>query len=115
MRIAVAGFMHESNTFNPLAEPFVIGAASGAALGATLVIVSGYQGPAFVSPVPFGAFVGAIAAAMLTYSLSAMASSESVVGLLLTGVAVGTLLNAIVWVLMTWNDQELARIVAWLM
>lgn len=115
--LAAAGVAYQGLFRNPLAEPFVIGAASGAALGATLVIVSGWQGPApaFVSPVPLGAFAGALAAVMLTYGLSALVSSESVVGLLLTGVAVGTLLNAAVWVLMTWNDQDLARIVAWLM
>jgi iron complex transport system permease protein len=81
------------------------------------VIVSGWQGPApqFVSPVPVGAFAGAVAAAGLTYGLSAAVRSDSAVGLLLTGVAVGTLLNAAVWVLMTRNDHDLARIVAWLM
>jgi iron complex transport system permease protein len=115
--LAAAGTAYQGLFRNPLAEPFVVGAASGAALGATLVIVSGWQGPLphLVSPVPFGAFAGAVAAALLTYGLSALAQSESVVGLLLTGVAVGTLLNAAVWVLMTWNDQDLARIVAWLM
>jgi iron complex transport system permease protein len=115
--LAAAGAAYQGLFRNPLAEPFVIGAASGAALGATFAIVTGWQGPApqLVSPVPVGAFVGAVAAAGLTYGLYALVRSESVIGLLLTGVAVGTLLNALLWVLMTWNDQDLARIVNWLM
>ena len=115
--LAAAGTAYQGLFRNPLAEPFVVGAASGAALGATLAIVTGWQGPVpeLLSPVPFGAFVGAVISATLTYGLSAVVRSESVVGLLLTGIAVATLLNAAVWVLMTWNDQDLARIVAWLM
>jgi iron complex transport system permease protein len=115
--LAAAGTAYQGLFRNPLAEPFVIGTASGAALGATAVIVTGWQGPAahLVSPVPLGAFAGALAAALLTYLLSATVRSESVVGLLLTGVAVSTLLNAVVWVLMTWDDQNLSQIIAWLM
>jgi iron complex transport system permease protein len=117
--LAAAGVAYQGLFRNPLAEPFIIGAASGAALGATLVIVSGWQGPApsIISPVSLGAFLGALGAAMLTYGLASAVGVESIVGLLLTGVAVGTLLNAVLWVLMTWHDQELAltRIIFWLM
>lgn len=115
--LASAGVAYQGLFHNPLAEPFVIGAASGAALGATVVIVSGWQGPApaVISPVPLGAFVGAMLAALLTFALSGLGHNDSLAGLLLTGVAVGTLLHACVWVLMSRNDQELSRIVAWLM
>ena len=115
--LAAAGAAYQGLFRNPLAEPFVVGAASGAALGATLAIVTGWAGPApqLVSPVPVAALAGAVGAAALTYGLSAAVRAESVVGLLLTGVAVGTLLNAAVWVVMSWNDHDLARIIAWLM
>jgi iron complex transport system permease protein len=115
--LAAAGAAYQGLFRNPLAEPFVIGTASGAALGAAIVISLGWEGPgpAWLSPVPFGAFAGALLAAAVTYLLAASSESDSVVGLLLTGVAVGTLLNAALWVLLTWNDQDLARIVAWLM
>jgi iron complex transport system permease protein len=113
--LAAAGTAYQGLFRNPLAEPFIIGTASGAALGATVVIVSGWQGPGWFSPVPLGAFAGALAAAILTYLLSASVGSDSLVGLLLTGVAVGTLLNSVVWVLMVRNDQDLGRIIAWLM
>lgn len=115
--LAAAGAAYQGLFRNPLAEPFVIGTASGAALGAAAVISLGWEGwtPAWLSPVPFGAFAGALSAAAVTYLLAASSGSDSVVGLLLTGVAVATLLNAALWVLLTWNDQDLARIVAWLM
>ncbi|QEL13398.1 FecCD family ABC transporter permease [Limnoglobus roseus] len=115
--LATAGTAYQGLFRNPLAEPFVIGVASGAALGATAVILSGWQTLVFgfLSPIPVGAFVGAMGAAFLTYSFAAAVRSESVAGLMLTGVAVSTLLNAAVWLLMAWNDQELARTVNWLM
>lgn len=115
--LASAGAAYQGLFRNPLAEPFVIGSASGAALGATMVIVSGWDVRAmtFVNPVGLGAFVGALTATALTYLLSSLVRSDSAVGLLLTGVAVGTLLNAVLWVLMTRNEQDLGRIVSWLM
>jgi iron complex transport system permease protein len=115
--LAAAGSAYQGLFRNPLAEPFVIGAASGAALGATTVIVTGWGNSAtlLINPVGLGAFAGALAATALTYLLSTLVRSESAVGLLLTGVAVGTLLNAVLWVLMTRNEQDLGRIVSWLM
>jgi iron complex transport system permease protein len=115
--LGAAGAAYQGLFRNPLADPFVIGASSGAALGATVVIVSGWQGMGALplSPVPFGAFVGALTAATLTWLLSSLVQTESVVGLLLTGVAVGTLCNAAVWLLMTWRERELIQIVSWLM
>jgi iron complex transport system permease protein len=115
--LAAAGAAYQGLFRNPLGDPFVIGASSGAALGVTAMIVSGWQGPAahLVSPEPFGAFVGALTAASLTWLLSSLLRTESVVGLLLTGVAVGTLCNNAVWLIWTWREQELIQIVGWLM
>ena len=115
--LAAAGAGYQGLFRNPLAEPYVVGAASGAALGATMTIVSGWQGPmpGMLNAVALGAFIGAVAAAGATYGLSTLVRSDSIAGLLLTGVAVSTLLNASVWLVMTWNDQDLARIVTWLM
>lgn len=109
--LAVAGSAYQGVFRNPLAEPFVVGAASGAALGVTLAIVKGWT----FLPIPLAAFVGAIGAVAVTFACNAAVRTESTAGLLLTGVAVGTLLNAAVWVLLSWNDRELARIVGWLM
>lgn len=108
--LAVAGCAYQGLFRNPLAEPYIIGTASGAALGVTLVIVCQWT-----AAVPLGAFCGAILAAGLTVGLSTTVRVQSLVGLLLTGVAVGTMLNATVWVLMVWNDQDLGRIIAWLL
>jgi iron complex transport system permease protein len=109
-KLAVAGSAYQGLFRNPLAEPYIIGTASGAALGVTLVIVCQWT-----AAVPLGAFCGALVAAGLTYGLSTVVRVQSLVGLLLTGVAVGTMLNATVWVLMVWNDQDLGRIIAWLL
>ncbi len=109
--LSASGAAYQGLFRNPLAEPFVIGSASGAALGATLAIVNNWS----YVPVTLAAFLGAVGAVAITYTCDTVVRSESSAGLLLTGVAVGTLLNALVWVLMTWNDRELARIIGWLM
>jgi iron complex transport system permease protein len=115
--LAAGGAAYQGLFRNPLAEPFVVGSASGAALGATLVIVfgGGAESAGLFNPVGLGAFAGAVAAAALTYALAATVRTDPVAGLLLTGVAVGTLLNAAVWVVLSWRDHDLARVVSWLM
>jgi iron complex transport system permease protein len=114
--LGAAGAAYQGLFRNPLADPFVVGASSGAALGATLAIVTGWGGlAAGLSPVPLGAFLGALAAAALVYTGASGWADSPLAGLLLAGAAVNSILGAVVWLVMAWDDQDLARIVAWLM
>ena len=116
LALGAAGAAYQGLFRNPLADPFVIGASSGSALGATLVIVLGGTGGAFgFAAVPLGAFVGAIGAAAVVYAATAWWGRLPLVGLLLAGSAVSSCLGALVWLLMVLHDEDLARIVAWLM
>jgi iron complex transport system permease protein len=100
---------------NPLADPFVIGASSGAALGATLAIVSGNLAGGWPTlSVPLGAFLGAILAVLLVYTVSA-SGERSPLGLLLAGAALSTMLSALVSLLMLLNNRALPEIFAWLL
>lgn len=113
--LGAAGAAYQALFRNPLADPFVVGASSGAAFGAALVIVTGWAGPASaIGPASFGAFLGALGAVGLVY-LVATAGDVPPVNLLLAGAAVSTMLGGLVWLVMALADQDLHRIVGWMM
>jgi iron complex transport system permease protein len=116
LALGAAGAAYQGLFRNPLADPFVIGASSGSALGATIVIVAGGStGTLGFGAVPIGGFLGAVGAAGLVYVSTAWWGRMPLVGLLLAGSAVSSFLGALVWLLMVLHDEDLARIVAWLM
>ncbi len=93
--LAVAGAMFQGLLRNPLADPYVLGTASGAALGAAVAVLIPIREVIF----EFGllhllAFAGALGSVWLVYSLSRTAPLAPLTGLLLTGYAVGSLLAA---------------------
>ncbi len=107
--LSVSGAAYQALFRNPLADPFIIGASGGAALGATLAIILGL--PAVM---PAG-FLGALAAVALVYTLAQTGGRSSAVDLLLAGAALSTLLSAAVSLLMFLNDRNLHEVFAWLM
>jgi iron complex transport system permease protein len=93
--LAIAGVTFQGLLRNPLADPYVLGTASGAALGAAIALVI----PVRIAIVGLGlvnglAFVGALVAIALVWRLARVSSVGSLTGLLLTGYAVGSLLAA---------------------
>jgi iron complex transport system permease protein len=95
--LAFAGASYQGVFRNPLANPYLLGVASGASLGAALVIVSplGSGGYGF-GPLPLAAFAGGGVAMLLVYGASRSAGgSPSPTTLILAGVALSSLLSAI--------------------
>jgi iron complex transport system permease protein len=93
--LAVAGVTFQGLLRNPLADPYVLGTASGAALGAAIAVLI----PVHVVVLQFGllhglAFVGALLAIYAVYKLSRLGGTSPMTSLLLTGYAVGSLLAA---------------------
>ncbi len=93
--LAVAGATFQGLLRNPLADPYVLGTASGAALGAALALLI----PVRALVLGFGlvqlfAFVGALAAITTVYKLSRVSGLAPLTSLLLTGYAVASLLSA---------------------
>src|SRR5207302_4414329 len=81
---------------NPLADPYLLGVAAGAGLGATLAIVAGLSAAGAFSPVPVAAFVGTLGAVAITYHVGATGDrSRSPASLILAGVAIASLLTAV--------------------
>jgi iron complex transport system permease protein len=108
--LASAGAAFQGLFRNPLADPYIVGASGGAALGATLAVV-------FDRAVPIGmaGFLGALAAVMVVYAIAEASNFGSVVSLLLAGAAMSTMLSAIVSLLLILSDEVLHEIFAWLM
>ncbi len=99
---------------NPLADPSVVGASSGAALGATLALVLGGSNTTVV-PLSLAGFIGALAAVALVYAFAEVSGFGSIAALLLAGAAVGTMLSAVSSLLLLVNDQALPQIFGWLL
>jgi len=93
--LAVAGATFQGLLRNPLADPYVLGTASGAALGAAIAVLI----PVRLVILEFGlvqgfAFIGALGAITAVYKLSRIGGLSPLTSLLLTGYAVGSLLAA---------------------
>ena len=93
--LSVAGTAFQGLLRNPLADPYVLGTASGAALGAAIAVVI----PVRMLVLEFGllhglAFAGALLAVWTVYRLSRASPLAPLTGLVLTGYAVGSLLAA---------------------
>lgn len=101
---------------NPLADPYLIGAASGAGLGAVLAMVLREQGLiTWLGSVPAAAFIGALATVGIVYLLAYGRSQASTIPLILAGVAISSFATALTSFLMLRSKGELYRAVAWLM
>jgi iron complex transport system permease protein len=101
---------------NPLADPYLIGIASGAGLGAVLVMA--WQWPTTLlglAAVPASAFVGALLTVALVYQLARIGKATPVTTLILAGVAVSAFASAVMAFLMLRSQGELRRAMAWLM
>lgn len=106
--LAAAGAVFQALLRNPLADPYVLGVSSGAALGAVGVMVAG--GGAFAAGVEAGALAGAAAAMVIVLRVALVAGRAlDARVLLLAGVVVGAFFNAVILLLLTTVDAETFR------
>ncbi|MCU0703779.1 MAG: iron ABC transporter permease [Fimbriiglobus sp.] len=113
--LGAAGAAYQAVFRNPLADPFVIGSASGGAAGAVAVIVSGWAGVSeAIGATATGAFAGSVFAVLLVY-LIAGAGRGPAESLLLAGATVSTLLGAVVWLLLAFARDRLPSVMWWVM
>lgn len=111
--LAMSGAAYQGVFRNPLADPYLLGVAAGAGLGATLAIAIGGAGSALL---PVAAFVGAIAAAAITYAIGAASSrTSSVASLILSGVAVAAFLTAAQTYVQQRNSETLREVYSWIL
>lgn len=111
--LASAGAGYQAVFRNPLAEPYMLGVAAGAGLGATAEIV--YGPPGARTLLVGAAFLGALLAVAVAYALGRSLSGRDVSTLILTGIAVSLFLTAVQTFLLQQHTQSAAAVYAWLL
>ncbi len=114
--LASAGAAYQGVFRNPLADPYLLGVAAGAGLGATVAILLRAKGFASV-PLPPLAFAGAVVGVALSYGLSRTRGRErrSATTLVLAGVAVASFLTAVQTFLQLTNVTTLREVYSWIL
>lgn len=114
--LSVVGTSFQSIFKNPMADPYVLGISSGAALGATITIILGLDANLFgMSLMTGNAFLGAILTTLLVYNIARVGNKVPTITLLLSGIAISYLLSAIISILMIFHRDSIERIVMWTM
>ena len=113
--LAYAGAGYQGVFRNPLAGPFLLGVASGAALGASIAIVSPLQTGAYgLGWVPVFAFVGAAITVVIVYLLARSGSAVDNTTLILGGVALAAIFSAVTSFLLLTGGEDTRPIFSFL-
>jgi iron complex transport system permease protein len=112
--LAAGGTSYQGVLRNSLADPYLLGVAAGAGLGATIAIVAGADGSLLL---PAAAFAGAVLAVALTYAVAAAGGDgrSSGYAIILAGVAVAAMLTAVQTYLQQQHTQEIRQIYNWIL
>src|SRR5512146_2315103 len=114
--LAGSGAGYQGLFRNPLADPFLIGVASGAGVGA--VIAMSIRWPADLLGlyvIPAAAFAGALVTVLIVYSLARYGKSLPTTTLILAGVAISSFATSLTSFLMLRSNEELRRATGWLL
>jgi len=109
--LAVAGASYQGVFRNALADPYLLGVAAGAGLGATIAFSVTQQSTLLA---PF-AFVGGLGAVVVTYALGRSVGGRSATSLILSGVAVAAFATAVQTYLLQQNVETLREVYSWIL
>ena len=110
--LAGAGGAYQGVFRNPLADPYLLGVAAGAGLGATIAIVSGLP---TASIAPF-AFIGGLAAVVTAYALALLGGTHRTgATLILSGVAVAAFFTAMQTYVQQQNADTIRQVFSWIL
>ena len=110
--LATSGAVYQSVFRNPLADPYLLGAASGAGLGATIAITNG--GGNLHALLPIFAFLGGVLAVAATFMVAGRLFADPST-LLLAGIAVGSFATAFQTYLQQRNSAALRPVYSWIL
>jgi cobalamin transport system permease protein len=115
--LAMAGASYQGVFRNPLADPYLLGVAAGAGLGATLGVAYVPRPVAWpVDPVPLAAFGGALVAVAATYALGRSGTrNRNTATLILAGVAVAAFFTAVQTYVQQQHADTLRQVYAWVL
>jgi len=115
--LAIAGAAYQGVFRNPLADPYLLGAAAGANLGATVAIVLAPGVSVIgINLVPMAAFVGAGTAVAGAYVLGRTVSGlRSATGLILAGIAIAAFFNSIETYVQQTHSESIRQAYSWIL
>jgi len=114
--LAVAGSAYQGVFRNPLADPYLLGVAAGAGLGATLAIAYASAGGRSGELLPLAAFAGAVGAVACAYVLGrSVAGGRTSGALILAGVTVAAFATAVQTFVQQERSDTLREVYAWLL
>ena len=101
---------------NPLADPFLIGVASGAGLGAVIAMSIKWPYTFWgLMAVPMAAFAAALLTVLIVYSLARLGRTVPTTNLILAGVAFSSFATSLTSFLMLRSTSEVRRALGWLL
>jgi iron complex transport system permease protein len=114
--LALAGASYQGVFRNPLADPYLLGIAAGAGLGATIAIVYGHGAVSSYDLIPLVAFTGGMLAVAATYALGNSAGAgRTATTLILAGVTVMSFLTAVQTFVQQQHSQDLQAVYSWIL
>lgn len=112
--LSLAGVVFQGLLRNPLADPYILGVSGGAAVGAVSGILLGVG--AFSLGITGAAFLGAMLAVFIVYTIAGTEKTISPHTLLLTGVMINAFFSALImFIITTSTDSHLHHAIFWLM
>jgi len=116
MALGASGAAYQGLFRNPLADPYIIGVASGAGLAAVLTMSLRWPSTTLgLLTIPAAAFAGALITVGIVYMLARVGRTTPITTLILAGVAVSTFTSALTSLIMLLSTDELYRAIAWLL
>ena len=113
--LSMSGAAYQGAFRNPLADPYLLGIAAGAGLGATIAITSNLgDGAGALDPVPLAAFAGALIAVTVSF-VAGHLGGRSTASLILAGIAVASFLTACQTYVLQANSDAFRPIFAWIL
>jgi len=110
--LATSGAVYQGAFRNPLVEPFILGVSAGASFGASLGILY----PNLFFNIQVSAFIFALLSVVIAYSTSRVEGKNPIVTLILAGVVISSIFQALVSILKYISDDTALRaIVFWIM
>ena len=114
--LAGSGATYQGLFRNPLADPYLIGVAAGAGLGAIVAMSLNWPYTMFgLLAVPFAAFIASLITVYLVYAFAQIGRIVPTTNLILAGVAVSSFATSITTFLMLRSSGEVRRAISWLL
>jgi len=114
--LALSGTIMQALFQNPMADPYLLGISAGASLGAVAAMTMGIEFTAGgMGATSVLAFVGGLAIAAVVYALSVHSGRVHTGTLLLTGIALGSLVASLTSLMIILHDRDVHGVLFWLM